>query len=200
MTMRLFIAFASLLLATLLPSAMRADDDTTQFYDEIYNRPTYFPDFSPTHKYPNNMSYFVCTLDSTTGERLYNYEVAVYDADDTLRATGRSRLSDKNVCTLTIMGTEGETFHFKIIYGDFTNPTIVDAEETCQFITNDIVGGFAKPFWLTQSALSSVDTIAVDTSADNTTDNALYDLQGRRIYTPAAGQLYIKNGKKYITK
>ncbi|MDE6522481.1 MAG: hypothetical protein K2L17_06670 [Muribaculaceae bacterium] len=33
---------------------------------------------------------------------------------------------------------------------------------------------------------------------DNDIDTALYDILGRRISTPAAGQLYIQGGKKYI--
>jgi hypothetical protein len=181
----------------LLYGQNRADAaDDEEWFDEIYNRPTYFPDFEQPHDYPNNMSYFVCTLDPATQERLYNYEVAVYDEADQLRATGRSRKSDKNVCTLTIMGTDGEMFHFKVLYGDFINPTIVDMEETCTFVTNDVVGGFANPFWLTSST-TFIQEVGADTP---TTGDAIYNLRGQRLAAPVPGEIYVSNGKKHLRK
>jgi hypothetical protein len=185
------------LAAMLLPTSALADDDAVEWYDVIYNRPTFFTNFEPPHSYANNMSYFVCTLDASTHERLYNYEVAVYDESDALRATGRSRVSDQNVCTLTILGTEGETFHFKVLFGDFVSPMIADVEETCTFVTNDIVGGFAKPFWLTMKTATSVGGISVDRAESAA---PVYNLQGQRVTNPVAGHVYIQNGKKYIKK
>ena len=97
------------------------------------------------------MTSVTCARWGRHGDKLTNYEVAVYDQNDKLRCIDRSITDQKNRCTLTIPGTEGDTFHFKVLYGDFKNPTIVDVPETCKFITNDIVGlpADGDPFWFT---------------------------------------------------
>lgn len=144
---KIFQPLSWLLLLWWMGSAVAFADDTK--YDLYYDRPTYFPDFRPPTDHPNNMSYFTCAHVGRHGERMTNYEVAVYDQDGKLRCTGRSIAEDDYICTLTIRGTEGETFHFRVLYGDFENPTIVDVPETCEFITNDIVGSRSNPYWLT---------------------------------------------------
>lgn len=117
-------------------------------YDGLYDRPTHFPTFTQPTAWAGTMSYFVYVHD-TSGRPLTNYEVAVYDQDGLLRHVSRSISSQDELCTLTIPGQGGHTFTFKVIYGDFASPTIVDAEETVQFKANAIVGGPFNPFWLT---------------------------------------------------
>lgn len=131
-------------LVLILAGSASADEG---LYDGLYDRPTYFTDFVRPNTWPNNMSYLVQAV-TANGETLSNYEVAVYDQNDVLRATGRSRTADKQLCMLTISGTEGDTFHFKVVYGDFDTPTIQAVPETCSFKTNDVVGR-EEPFQLT---------------------------------------------------
>lgn len=131
-------------LVLILAGSASADEG---LYDGLYDRPTYFTDFVRPNTWPNNMSYLVQAV-TASGDALSNYEVAVYDQNDALRATGRSRTADKQLCMLTISGTEGDTFHFKVIYGDFVTPTIQSVPETCSFKTNDVVGR-NEPFQLT---------------------------------------------------
>jgi hypothetical protein len=45
------------------------------------------------------------------------------------------------------------------------------------------------------------DPTAIDSIAtDNAGDNVIYDLQGRRVTTPAKKGMYIVNGKKVVMK
>jgi hypothetical protein len=39
---------------------------------------------------------------------------------------------------------------------------------------------------------------AIITDSDNAESAPMYDLMGRRITSPAKGQIYIQNGKKFI--
>ena len=139
------------LLAVLTPMAVHADG--TVLYDGLYDRPTLYPDFMQPTTWSSTMSYFVYVRD-VYGHPLSNYEVAVYDEEGNLRHVGRSIGSQQELCTLTIPGQSGHTFHFKVIYGDFAAPTIVDAAETVGFKANAIVGGPLAPFWLTIPALA----------------------------------------------
>ena len=145
----------------ILAGSISADEN---LYDGLYDRPTYFPDFVRPNTWPNNMSYLVQAI-TASGDIISNYEVAVNDA---LRATGRSRTADGQLCMLTISGTEGDTFHFEVIYGDFDDPTIKAVPETCSFITNDVVGG-EEPFQLTLPVDPTVAYWLDDVDADTPT-------------------------------
>ena len=147
----MLLTLACMTIASCSLWAWDKEPDANGKYDKLYDRPTYFQDFKLTTAYNNNMTYVTCARWGRHGERLTNYEVAVYDQNDKLRCIDRSITDQKNRCTLTIPGTEGDTFHFKVLYGDFKNPTIVDVPETCKFITNDIVGlpADGDPFWFT---------------------------------------------------
>lgn len=151
MRLKLLLTLACMTIASCSLWAYDTKPDDNGKYDELYDRPTYFQDFKLTHAFPNNMTYITCARWGRSGDKLTNYEVAVYTEDGTLRCIGRSITKDKYKCTLTIPGTEGETFHFKVLYGDFENPTIVDVPQTCEFKTNDIVGhpDDGDPFWFT---------------------------------------------------
>ena len=152
MRLKLLLTLVCMAFATCSLWAYDKEPDAKGMYDELYDRPTYFQDFVLTTKYPNNMTYITCARWGRNGDKLTNYEVAVYDQNNELRCIGRSITQDKFKCTLTIPGTEGETFHFKVLYGDdFANPTIVDVPQNCEFKTNDIVGhpDDGDPFWFT---------------------------------------------------
>lgn len=155
MRKRKLLTFLCVAIATSsLWAAYDTEPDENGLYDELYDRPTYFPDFKLTTKYPNNMTYITCARWGRNGDRLTNYEVAVYDQNNELRCIGRSQSTGVSNyrCTLTIPGTEGEHFHFQVLYGDdFQNPTIVDVPQTCEFFTNDVVGhpSDGDPFWFT---------------------------------------------------
>lgn len=122
-------------------------------YDGLYDRPTYFPEWSQPSTWPNAM-YYLCDVrlgDAVDGPQVPSYEIAVYDQNGELRHCGRSIPKDNNLCVLTIRGEDGvDTFHFKVIYGDdFANPFIVDVPDvTVQFKTNDQVGTPKNPFML----------------------------------------------------
>lgn len=115
-------------------------------YDGLYDRPTYFPDFTPPPSL-NNMSYLVY-VKTPDGGILENYEIAVYDQYDKLRAVGRSRHADDEQCMLTIGGDEmdNDVFHFEVIYGDFEAPTIKQIIETIPFETNGVYGLYEDVF------------------------------------------------------
>jgi len=122
--------------------------DANGKYDEYYDRPTHFPDFQQPTNWPNAQYYVVSARLGENGPRLENYEVAVYDQNNTLRHCNRSMQKDDHLCVLTIRGEEGDMFHCQIIYGDFEHPTIIDVPETFGFKTNDIVGTVDDPFCL----------------------------------------------------
>lgn len=148
---RLLLTLVCMALSACSLWAYDTQPDANGKYDKLYDRPTYFPDFTPPTTFLNNMTYITCARWGRNGERLTNYEVAVYDENNKLRCTGRSITRDDYICTLTILGVEDEHFHFKVVYGDFDNPTIVDVPQTCEFFTNDIVGHpkDGDPFWFT---------------------------------------------------
>ena len=173
MRLKLLLTLVCMAFATCSLWAYDTEPDAKGMYDELYDRPTYFQDFVLTTKYPNNMTYITCARWGRNGDKLTNYEVAVYDQNNELRCIGRSITQDKFKCTLTIPGTEGETFHFKVLYGDdFANPTIVDVPQTCEFKTNDIVGhpDDGDPFWFTVPVAPKLMcwTNALDGDADKT--------------------------------
>lgn len=126
-------------------------DSVTGKYDKYYDRPTYFPEWHQPSDWPNNMAYFVAVRIGNSDQRLENYEIAVYDQNNQLRHCGRSYAKDGHLCALTIMGTEGDEFHFKVIYGDhFARPIIKDIPNlTVPFETDFVTGNKARPYWLT---------------------------------------------------
>lgn len=136
----LMLAFCSLALSP--PAA-------AQGYGDGYDRPSYYPDWTQPSDWLNVMYYFTKARLGADGEPLTNYEVLVYDQQDRLRHCSRSRAVDHDLCTLTIPGEMGDTFHFKIVYGPVDDPIVVDAEETCSFEDNALQGSLSSPFWLT---------------------------------------------------
>lgn len=114
-------------------SAFAADTET--LYDGLYGRPSYFQDFEIPTTWPNNMTYYVTAVDDS-GKRLVNYEVAVFDQDNKLRAIGRSIAQQQDLCPLTILGTEGDEFRFAVLSGDFSNPQIRECKQKVSFLTN----------------------------------------------------------------
>jgi len=121
-------------------------------YDGLYNRPSYYPTWSQPTEWLNVMSYFVKVKLTEGSDYLSNYEVAVFDQNNTLRHCSRSIAEDDDVCTLTIPGEDGDTFHFQIIYGDIENPTIVDATQTVTFTSGEIIGTGTEPFVLSKQS------------------------------------------------
>lgn len=122
--------------------------DAEGMYDKYYCRPTHFPDWHQPQEWLNREYYLVRVIQGKGGPKLRNYEVAVYDQNNVLRHCNRSEAKFDDLCTLTIPGIEGDQFHFKVVYGDFEKPTIVDVPVTIGFTTNDIVGSRANPFLL----------------------------------------------------
>lgn len=184
-----FFAAMTIIVMLLEPSSLYADGA----YDGIYDRPSYFPDFTVPTDWPSTMTYFVCAR--LSGARLHNYEVAVYDQDNNLRAIGRSVASQQELCTLTIPGEVGDEFHFKVIYGDFLNPTIVDAPEYCSFSANEIMGNLDYPYWLTISELTDIDPI-INRSLES--EERIFTISGVQVKETVRPGIYIKNGKKFI--
>ena len=52
--------------------------------------------------------------------------------------------------------------------------------------------------WAYQTEASS--TGIADVKIDNVTNDAIYDLQGRRVSNPLRKGIYIRNGKKFIVR
>ena len=124
-----------LFLICILTAVHSVADNGGKLYDGLYDRPSFFPWFQQPNEWPNNMTAFVQAYDAE-GKKLENYEVAVYDQNGELRALGRSISSQESLCSLTIMGTEGDVFSFRILSGDFDNPDIRNTDVTCEFFTN----------------------------------------------------------------
>lgn len=149
-TFRLLLACLFIMAGTKQMFAWDTKPGANGKYDKYFDRPTHFPDWTQPSDWPNAEYYLVCARFSENGQRIENYEVAVYDQNGKLRHCNRSRAKDNHLCTLTIKGEEGDQFHCQIIYGDdFEHPMIVDAVETFGFGTNDIVGSKTAPYWLT---------------------------------------------------
>lgn len=174
----------------ILVGSMSADEGEYGGYD----RPTHFPDFEfPTH-YADNMSCMLHVL-TADGEILHNYEVAVYDQNNSLRSVNRSRKNDNDCCVLTILGTDDDVFHFEIVYGDFDNPEVCPAVDTLQFSSDGIVGR-DTPFYLT---LASSPGAAITNQHRVTSLSSLsYDLSGRLIAHQTANCIIINNRKKTV--
>lgn len=117
-------------------------------YDRYYGRPSYFTSFTQPNNYPNNMAFILKVVDAE-GNALQNYEVAVYDQYNELRAVERSMVEYGDGCEFTVIGTEGDIFHFEVLYGDFYRPTIKKTHQTCNFSTNATVGSNNNPLVLT---------------------------------------------------
>lgn len=140
-------------------------------YDKYYDRPTYFPEFKQPGTWPNAQYYLVRAQFDGSNAKIENYEVAIYDQNDELRACCRSTEKDNNLCVLTIKGTEHDHFHCKVIYGDFISPVIENVPETFDFKTNDIVGAADAPFLLTVPArtiLSELSTVQPEEQPNKT--------------------------------
>lgn len=158
--------FISLLLSLTVICAIATADNE---YDGLYERPTYFPTFEPPHDWPNNMTYLVEAF-GQDGQKMENYEVAVYDQQNQLRATGRSRAHDQQRCMLVIKGENGDEFHFKVVSGDFEHPVIMPALETCKFKSNAVNPSFRL----------TLTTLPGDANQDGNVDVA--DLMSIRCY------------------
>jgi hypothetical protein len=157
------------LLMTLLTAMPTWAWDTTPNqngkYDKYYERPTHFPDFKQPGTWPNAQYYIVCARYKGSDQQIQNYEVAVYDQNNELRACCRSTQKDNHLCVLTIKGKEGDQFHCKVLYGDFVNPVIEDVPETFGFKTNNVVGTSA-PFFLSVPARTILSELSTSQPED----------------------------------
>ena len=144
--------FAYMFLAPLSVFAWDSQPDENGKYDNFFDRPTYFPDWQQPSEWPNAM-YLLCEVQREDGSVLENYEILVYDQNGVVRHCNRSIAKDQHHCVLTIKGTEGDSFTFKVLYGDdFQNPRILSIPNvTINFKTNQTIGGAAQPFVLTMS-------------------------------------------------
>ena len=159
-----FIGFVVLVLlgGVLSPVPALAWDtqpDANGKYDGEYDRPTYFPTWHQPTTWPNVMIYLCeVRLGKAEGDRLSNYEIAVYDQNNQLRSCCRSKADDNDLCVLTIRGTEGDTFHFKVIYGsNFAQPFVMDVPAvTVSFQTNLVQGSATNPYLLVSPMMGDV--------------------------------------------
>jgi hypothetical protein len=197
-TIRLLLACILMLTGSNCVQAWDKTPGSNGKYDDVYDRPTYFPEWQQPSDWPNAMYYLCEARLWTGGPVLENYEIAVYDQNNLLRHCSRSIASDGNRCVLTIRGEEGDVFHFQVIYGtDFANPEVINVKDvTCSFKTNDIVGSEA-PFELPIGEVPS--GITENSKPSTVNPQQIYDLQGRLVSQPSRG-LYIQNGRKRIIK
>jgi len=196
MKLHIILALVSLFIA-MPASAWDSEPDTNGKYDKYYDRPTHFPEFTQPSTWANAEFYLVCARLGENGTRIRNYEIAVYDQNGSLRHCSRSMAKDDDLCVLTIRGEEGDEFHCQIIYGDFVNPTIIDATEHFGFKTNDIVGTADEPFYLTGTATSSIQSVSM---SNVPMSSGCYNLLGMRVNHPMRRGLYIIGGRKVFVK
>lgn len=201
--LRLLLAALFLLAGGTESRAWDIDADENGKYDGLYDRPTHFPNWSQPSTWPNAMYYLCEARMGKDGPRLQNYEIAVYDQHNELRHCSRSIAGDEDLCVLTIRGTEGDTFHFSVIYGDdFASPIVADIPEvTVSFKTNEIVGKKLEPFCLT------IDSEDYETTGISFTSNkqrpapGISTLDGRRVQASSLKKgIYIMGNKKVLVK
>jgi len=180
--------------------AWDSEPDGNGKYDGLFDRPTYFPTWEQPATWPNAM-YYLCEVRMSKDQAiLENYEIAVFDQDNQLRHCNRSIATDGHHCVLTIRGEEGDSFYFKVIYGDdFKHPVIAEIENaTISFKTNDIVGG-DTPYVLTVYN-GDPDGISPLNAARSKAACRYYDMQGRLVAHPTKG-IYVcraENGSSRI--
>ena len=197
---RLLFACLLVLAGTCEALAWDTTADANGKYDGIYDRPTFFPEWSQPSTWPNAM-YVLCDVHkvSATGKQVPSYEIAVYDQNGNLRHCNRSLPKDSNLCVLTIRGEEGDVFHFKVIYGnDFTNPEIVDVDATTlPFKTNAQVG-VDSPYILVIPS-SEIEAIGEVKRSAVGANNTYRSLLGIRVTHPRQG-VYIRGNKKVLVR
>lgn len=194
--LHIILAVASLMIGMPV-AAWDNEPDATGKYDKYYDRPTHYPEFTQPNTWPNAEYYLVCARLYENGARIENYEIAVFDQNGALRHCSRSMAKDNDLCVLTIRGEEGDEFHCQIIYGDFANPTIIDATEHFGFKTNDIIGTAAEPFSLTGPTPTSIKSAKM---SNVSTPSGCYNLLGMHIDHPIRRGLYIIDGRKVFIK
>ena len=205
--LRLLLAALFLLAGGTEAGAWDTDPDENGKYDDLYDRPTHFMDWSQPSTWPNAM-YCLCEVRARKDDtKVQNYEIAVYDQNDQLRHCSRSIATDNDLCVLTIRGTEGDTFHFSVIYGeDFDNPTVAEVSDvTLSFKTNEIVGSKQEPFCLIID-VEDKETTDISFTPQHSTLNTQhptpsYTLDGRRVQTSNLKKgIYILGNKKIVVK
>lgn len=150
--LRLMLAMLLIVGSGIDARAWDSDPDENGLYDEHFDRPTHFPEWSQPSTWPNAM-FIVCDvrLGDVLGPQVPSYEIAVYDKDDKLRYCNRSLPKSNNIAVLTVRGEDGvDEFHFKVLYGDdFANPIVVDVPDLkVKFKTNQELGSPSEPLIL----------------------------------------------------
>ncbi len=133
----------------------------------------------------NKFYYLLCNGDTGTNDHGYNYSVTGIGIDKGVKIAYR---------TLVQYATEESD------YADIRNSYIEAATDLYGASSNEVEA--VKKAWSAVGVYGDEDPSDVKSaiSVSNTKANdAVYDLQGRRIETPTSG-LYIKNGRKYVVK
>ncbi len=126
----------------------------------------------------------------TPSSRLTNHTVTA-----TTLADGTVRVVAYNATNTTLTGTSGELFTLTLT----ASPELVDGNAKATFRNlrftdasqqEVVLDGFYVP--LETSIPTAIETVSLKPSATN----VVYDLNGRRVYQPVRGNIYIVGGKK----
>jgi hypothetical protein len=125
-----------------------------------------------------------------------DYEVMAFCGDD-CRGNGYWRGNGATNLMLNVLGKPGETIRFTVHVK--SEDKSYDIVETLPF-SDDLQGNPNSPILLTVGQESSGIGITLMGDEQGTTNNEVYDLQGRRINVQGQKGVYLHRGKKIVVK
>ena len=125
-----------------------------------------------------------------------DYEVMAFCGDD-CRGNGYWRGNGATNLMLNVLGKPGETIRFTVHVK--SEDKSYDIVETLPF-SDDLQGNPINPILLTIGQESSGIGITLMGDEQGTTNNEVYDLQGRRINVQGQKGVYLHRGKKIVVK
>ncbi|MBR6998322.1 MAG: chitobiase/beta-hexosaminidase C-terminal domain-containing protein [Prevotella sp.] len=125
-----------------------------------------------------------------------DYEVMAFCGDD-CRGNGYWRGNGATHLMLNVLGKPGETIRFTVHVK--SEDKSYDIVETLPF-SDDLQGNPNSPILLTIGQESSGIGITLMGDEQGTTNNEIYDLQGRRINVQGQKGVYLHRGKKIVVK
>lgn len=139
------------------------------------------------HAYADNMA-MVAVVDGL--ENPEDYTVGVFVNDE---CRGRGRVVKDNIMFISAVGKSGEQMTFKL--ANNATGEVINLDSTLKYALRQ--GTLSAPVVLSGAAVTGIMETMAD--AQQSTDDNIYDLSGRRVEKMQKG-IYIVNGKKVLVK
>ena len=139
------------------------------------------------HAYADNMA-MVAIVDGL--ENPEDYTVGVFVNDE---CRGRGRVVKDNIMFISAVGKSGEQMTFKL--ANNATGEVINLDSTLKYALRQ--GTLSAPVVLSGAAVTGIMETMAD--AQQSTDDNIYDLSGRRVEKMQKG-IYIVNGKKVLVK